>query len=80
MRFLWSSSGLTLAQPPQQHKKWNQRKGKKDGPTTAVDYAVNHLGAHIHAEEADHENSEAIPQDGERNDEGDKRKAPPRGL
>jgi hypothetical protein len=42
-----------------------------------MDYAVNHLGAHIHAEEADHENSKAIPQNGERNDENDKRKTPP---
>jgi hypothetical protein len=45
-----------------------------------VDYAVNHLRAHIHAEEADYEDAEAIPQNGERNDESDKRKPPPRRL
>ena len=60
MRFLWSSSDLTLAQPPQQHKKWNQRKGKEDGPTMAVDYTVNHLWTDVHTEEGDHEDAKAI--------------------
>ena len=60
MWFFWSSSGLTLAQPPQERKKWNQRKGKKDGPTMAVDYTVNHLLTDVHAEEGDHEDAKAI--------------------
>jgi hypothetical protein len=32
----------------------------------------------MHAEQADHEDAEAIPQNGERNDQGDKHNAPPR--
>ena len=58
-------------------RKRNQRKHEKDRPATAVDYAMNHLRAYIHAEEADHEDAEAIPQNAERNDECDKYNPPP---
>jgi len=64
-------------QPPQQQQKWDQRKHKKDRPPVAMDYAMNHLRAQVHAEEADHDDAEAIPQNGERNDQGDKHNAPP---
>jgi hypothetical protein len=45
-----------------------------------MDYTVNHLWPYIHAEEADHEDAETIPQNGEWNDKDDKHEAPPRGL
>lgn len=35
-RLPWLHSGLTLTQPPQEQKKWNERKHEKEGPAAAV--------------------------------------------
>jgi hypothetical protein len=45
-----------------------------------MDYAVNHLWANIYAEKRDYEDAKSVPQNAERNDEGDKYKTPPRRL
>jgi hypothetical protein len=35
--FRLPGADVTLAQPPQDEKKWNKRKHEKDGPAAAVD-------------------------------------------
>jgi hypothetical protein len=42
-----------------------------------MNYAVNHLRTEMHTEKTDHEDTEAIAQDGEWNDERDKGKPSP---
>jgi hypothetical protein len=55
---------VSLAQPPQHQKKWNQRKREKDGAAAPVDEAVNHLRADIHAEKPDYKNPKSVSQNG----------------
>jgi len=56
----WFGS-LTLAQPPQEQQKWNQRKHEKDRPAAAMDYTMNHLRTCIHAEKSNHEDAKSVP-------------------
>lgn len=75
--FRLPGADVTLAQPPQDQKKWNQRKHEKNRTTSAMDYAVNHLWANIYAEKPDYEDAKSVPQNGQRNDESDEHKPPP---
>jgi hypothetical protein len=62
---------LSVPQPRGQQEQPNQRQREEDGAATAVNDAIDHVRPDVHAEQADDQDAERVPQDSQRNYEDD---------
>ncbi len=71
---------LHPSQPPDEDKKRDERNCEEERPAAVMDCAVDHLRSEMDAQQPDHQNSETVSQNPERNDKRDQDRAAPGGA
>jgi hypothetical protein len=66
---------LPSAKPDKEPKERNERQSEAYRPSTTMDEAVHHMAANVHGQEADHDNTKSVPDDGERKDKRDEKQS-----
>src|SRR5262245_42371212 len=61
---------LLASEPRQQQEQREQRQHEKDGASTVVNEAIDHVRADMCAEQSDDQNAKSVPHNAKRNDEG----------